>query len=1011
MATPTSTLCSGLSSSLNETKVRELLRMLVSPADAEVQRLWWATGHAPLERLERPYDLNCNRDANGCDPADPALVRCSNESGGNRRAVPRHTGAWPICNPLLERLLLGGGGAGAANIGVRPLAYSFGIAREWHFDDAMADLGFEVHSFDPTIREQKRHASHRHAHTHFHYQGIHSNLGCRSSGARSGGVYGGLGGSMLTLAQIREQLQHTDRPVRILKLDCEGCEWDVFYQMSREHQHALDSVSMLLIEVHQVRTLQMKDVADLRKFQEFFEFIFERQGFRFFFHHRNYGGPPDIDVHPRLLALGAQPDTCCFEIGLVKPHHLLTPLVAPRRAHEGLEPVHQLKDCSELVSDPVNSSPYRSPQALHTAVARHLHGKSVVEIGTRDGDGMRCFAQLARKATAVEADPRYCAKLKQQSARLAQKTGATFSVACKRFQVSPLDADVITWWAEEPHLNNSDVLRTLRSLQAQGRVRPTAEAIFAFDSSWPNDRCDWDAFRADLQYRTIQSVEFDEAAACKAAVSARWRKHLCARARGTFHLMTIPVANVPLDWNLHFNKGFCSTLKASQSSTGPSHATRPSTLGQQLSLAPPEPMAPVHTGLCKRLIRWSEQQVHAVAKCLRDPPSAEGVTFVTTTSNRDLKAAKQRSFNGTPLRGLQFPIWLYHEASRANPAMGMDEVMAAIATQDKVCLVDLMKAVPVITELTHSPDSCIDAFYRIAGRREPFERAGIRFKSGKLLVRKVAAIYHATSFSPQGHCIVWVDMDVTYRRPIDDGFLRFVQRFDVVAVPNQVHAPVGLNHSRWFTETGILAFTTGDNSQRLLRQVLDHYDGGAVDLASACLCHPLQSSSSSRSLPCDKSWLTSHLYLDDLWVWTLFLHWQAAQDLPVKGLRQGWFASKPYKPCPGFPATRCACTSRCARPNATSETSPFEIARYLLHHMGQGALSLIIEAAHSKHSSTQKREMDPDIIFPETAAASEPPLLGPRIQDAFKPKGATMSASATQRDAQTELACQHLERQ
>ena len=72
---------------------------------------------------------------------------------------------------------------------------------------------------------------------------------------------------------------------------------------------------------------------------------------------------------------------------------------------------------------------------------------------------------------------------------------------------------------------------------------------------------------------------------------------------------------------------------------------------------------------------------------------------------------------------------------------------------------------------------------------------------------------------------------------------------------------------------------------------------------------------------------------------------------------------------------------------------------------------MIIEAAHSKHSSTQKREMDPDIIFPETAAASEPPLLGPRIQDAFKPKGATMSASATQRDAQTELACQHLERQ
>ena len=37
---------------------------------------------------------------------------------------------------------------------------------------------------------------------------------------------------------------------------------------------------------------------DLRKFQDFFEYIFVQQGFRLFYSHANWGGPPDRELPP-----------------------------------------------------------------------------------------------------------------------------------------------------------------------------------------------------------------------------------------------------------------------------------------------------------------------------------------------------------------------------------------------------------------------------------------------------------------------------------------------------------------------------------------------------------------------------------------------------------------------------------------------------------------------------------------------------------------------------------------
>ena len=318
---------------LNETKVREFNRMLSEPQHPEVQRAWWSN-HTPLEVIPSPFGKHCIPRRNGCQPKDPAFIRCGAAPGENRNATPTKTGGWPLCFRLLdisqaahamsdERSSALGTQAGAIS---RPLFYSFGLAGEWDPDDRLAGLGFEVHSFDPTERYLQAHRSHNVTGVHFHYTGLSTKASCQGSTSTSGGIYGRLGGNLLNLGQIQSRLGHDGASIAGMKIDCEGCEWDAFSHMAAFDHHAMDGIVMLMIEVHQVTSLKMAGHADFLKFQRFFEYIFEEQGFRFFFHHANWGGRPDTDVHPEMVRLGARPNHCCFEIGLVKPHlieHLL----------------------------------------------------------------------------------------------------------------------------------------------------------------------------------------------------------------------------------------------------------------------------------------------------------------------------------------------------------------------------------------------------------------------------------------------------------------------------------------------------------------------------------------------------------------------------------------------------------------------------------------------------------------------------------------------------------------
>ena len=90
--------------------------------------------------------------------------------------------------------------------------------------------------------------------------------------------------------------------------------------------------------------------------------------------------------------------------------------------------IEELSRCQVAVPHTIDEYPIRSPQTVHSAIAALVKNKDIVEIGTRNGDGMACFAQHARRSIAIEMAPDYCRKLEQRSAALRAATGHNYRI-------------------------------------------------------------------------------------------------------------------------------------------------------------------------------------------------------------------------------------------------------------------------------------------------------------------------------------------------------------------------------------------------------------------------------------------------------------------------------------------------------------------------------------------------------------------------------------------------------
>merc|ERR1712060_157453 len=193
--------------------------------------------------------------------------------------------------------------------------YSFGIGTEWVFEDwAGHVLGCEVHAMDPTEQFRESHEEHTAENVQFHYWGL------KGKNERLTHNYGHLGGEMLNLADMWAKLGHKEakRPIDLIKIDCEGCEWESFVYMAQHEPEVFTNVRSIIIEVHVTKSLRVHTEEDLRTVEKFWELLLDKYGFRLWYFHENPGAHFDREVHPVLLDLGLKPNVCCYELAFFR---------------------------------------------------------------------------------------------------------------------------------------------------------------------------------------------------------------------------------------------------------------------------------------------------------------------------------------------------------------------------------------------------------------------------------------------------------------------------------------------------------------------------------------------------------------------------------------------------------------------------------------------------------------------------------------------------------------------
>ncbi|XP_059146513.1 uncharacterized protein LOC131934455 isoform X2 [Physella acuta] len=125
------------------------------------------------------------------------------------------------------------------------LVYSFGINFDFSFDDAMAKLGCEVHSFDPSMNQSDHK---RDINSTFHNLGLSNTntdgfIARKDSYVTSKQVW-----KMRTLKSVKKMLGHEKRVIDVLKIDIEGHEWDVVDNLMETNM--FPSIRQFMLEFH-----------------------------------------------------------------------------------------------------------------------------------------------------------------------------------------------------------------------------------------------------------------------------------------------------------------------------------------------------------------------------------------------------------------------------------------------------------------------------------------------------------------------------------------------------------------------------------------------------------------------------------------------------------------------------------------------------------------------------------------------------------------------------------------
>lgn len=199
------------------------------------------------------------------------------------------------------------------------LVYAMGIRDIYSNELLMGREGCEVHAFDCTIN----HPATLGKNVHFHPWCLGAGKGddeFKLDGARRGTQADGA--EFLTLPAIIRKLGHEDRLLTVLKMDCEGCEWDSLDILLREMPTFFNKINMLMLELHFVTT---PTATEAKKAQEISKMARVAEGLH---NHRVYGFSINSDLsmqrfhdtvyYPTLYNSGVQTGACCYEITYVR---------------------------------------------------------------------------------------------------------------------------------------------------------------------------------------------------------------------------------------------------------------------------------------------------------------------------------------------------------------------------------------------------------------------------------------------------------------------------------------------------------------------------------------------------------------------------------------------------------------------------------------------------------------------------------------------------------------------
>lgn len=118
------------------------------------------------------------------------------------------------------------------------LVYSIGSNNDYRFEATISSIHphCEIHTFDPTLRSPFKGANV----STFHDSGLGA-APVRAQGWRL---------KLKSLKDMMTELGHTGRKLDLLKVDCEGCEYDAFVEVFANMRAGNLTVDQILIELH-----------------------------------------------------------------------------------------------------------------------------------------------------------------------------------------------------------------------------------------------------------------------------------------------------------------------------------------------------------------------------------------------------------------------------------------------------------------------------------------------------------------------------------------------------------------------------------------------------------------------------------------------------------------------------------------------------------------------------------------------------------------------------------------